>query len=180
MSRPLSPAPGTGSAQVAESCSPSPVRLSAETPRSGPEPPAASGPRLDAAARLPRSFEHLASLLLARRWRRLHLLTCLLAQIRQHNIFHRHVLHFPGGVEDRPICPYQECRLAVGVTGLDDGMHAANRCFILAWPNQSLVRLRNLLYIVRKLDMRCRENDEIVANALQIADDMRRQQHRQA
>src|SRR5262249_11851211 len=113
--------------------------------------PAESSPRRDAAARPPRSLEHLYSLLLARRWRRWQSITGLLAQIRQHDVLQRDVAHLPGGVEDRAIEPHEQGSLTRRMARLDDVVDAGDGGGVRARPDEQLVCAQDLVDLASEL-----------------------------
>src|SRR5215831_1548217 len=76
-----------------------------------------------------------------------------LAEIGEHDVLQRDVAHLPGGIEERAVQPYEQCRLACRVALLDDVVDAGDGGGIGARPDEQLVSTDNLVDLAHELHM---------------------------
>src|SRR5579875_3201780 len=89
-------------------------------------------------------------------------------------------MYFPGWIEKRPMCLYKKPALSPCTTSCHNGMRSGNGLHPLPGSNKHLMKLQEGIDLAGKLYVCSRHDYQVITEALQVGNVMRRNDHRYA
>ena len=98
---------------------------------------------------------------------------CRAAHVGEHDVLEADLLDRPGRVDDRLLGAHEQRALAVGVGLLDHLLARRQPCAVAPRPAQPAVGGEQLVDLAAELDATLGDQDQVVADALEVGDEVR-------
>ena len=96
-----------------------------------------------------------------------------MAEVGEDDLLEVDLVHLPARVVHVAACPHEERRLAFGVALADHLVNPGDGCGVAAGAGQETVARDDFLDRADELRLGLREDDQMVADPLQVGDDVR-------